>query len=118
MVGDISRKKVLTGMPGNLTASNFGKVSDMASREDLALGIINMVFESIAMLAVFAARNCKTNDIVLTGNLTTIEKCSEIFTSLSDMFKLNFIIPEHSQYATVIGAALAFFDSKNRKEKK
>ncbi len=110
MVGDISRKKVLKGMPGDLTASNFGKVSDMASKEDLALGIINMVFESIAMLAVFAARNCKTNDIVLTGNLTTIQKCSEIFTTLSDMFKLNFIIPKHSQYATVIGAALAFFD--------
>lgn len=110
MVGDISIKKMIPGMPGDLTASNFGKVSDMASKSDLALGIINMVFESIAMLALFAAKNCSTKDIVLTGNLTTIKQCPGMFSSLSELFKVNFIIPEYAQYATVIGAALSYWE--------
>lgn len=57
-IGDIT-KKDLGGLPSYMTASNFGKLDDMASKNDLALGIVNMVFESIGMLAVFAARSKK-----------------------------------------------------------
>lgn len=105
-ISDITSKGVLPGMPGDMTAANFGKVSDLATKNDLALGLINMVFESAAMLAIFAARNCGTKDIVLTGNLTNVPQAKDIFANLSDLFKVNFIIPEHSQFATVIGAAL------------
>ncbi len=89
-----------------ITASNFGKLSDIASQEDLALGIANMVGETIAMLAVFAARNYKIKDVVLTGNLTAIDAITKIFEGLEAMFGIRFIIPEQSQFATVIGAAL------------
>ena len=43
----------------DITASNFGKLSDIASKNDIALGIANMVAETVAMLAVFAARSYK-----------------------------------------------------------
>ncbi len=89
-----------------ITASNFGKLSDIASQEDVALGIANMVGETIAMLAVFAARNYKVKDVVLTGNLTTISAITKVFEGLEAMFGVRFIIPEQSQFATVIGAAL------------
>ncbi len=88
------------------TASNFGKLSDMASKEDIALGIANMVAETIAMLGVFAARNYKTKNVVLTGNLTSIEPITGVFGKLEDNFGVKFIVPKYSQYATVIGAAL------------
>ena len=65
-----------------------------------------MVFETIAMVAMFAARNFDLKDIVLTGNLTTLRKANEIFPALNSMFNLNFIIPENAQFGTVIGAAL------------
>ena len=94
------------GLPANLTAANFGKVDDLATRGDLAAGLLNMVFETAAMIARFAARSCGTSDIVLTGNLTTIPQCGQKFKELNEIFSENYIIPDDSQYATVIGAAL------------
>ena len=93
-------------LPANMTAANFGKVSELATKEDLALGLINMIFETIGMMAVFNSRMHKTRDIVLTGNLTQIAQAEPTFRTLSDMFDVNFIIPERAQYSTVIGAAL------------
>ncbi len=92
--------------PEFITASNFGNFSDIADKADIALGVINMIFETIAMVSMFAARNFKLRDIVLTGNLTTLKQAKPIFENLNKMFDLNFIIPDNSQFGTVIGAAL------------
>jgi type II pantothenate kinase len=102
-IGDIMHKGA---MPSEMTASNFGNVSDIATKGDIALGLTNMIFETVGMISMFAARNHKTRDIVLTGNLSAYPYAAEIFKKLSEMFDLNFIIPAHSQYGTVIGAAL------------
>ncbi len=105
-VGDFSHKGKNVSLPDHMTAANFGKLSDVASQGDLALGLLNMVFETVGMMAIFAARARGIKDIVLTGNLTCIAYAKEAFASLSDMFGVNFIIPENAQYATVIGTAL------------
>lgn len=105
-IKDISRNHNYHGINENLTAANFGKVSDMATPADLALGISNMVAETVAMLSIFAARAHATKDIVLIGNLTTIEPIRAVFESLGDSFGVHFIIPENAQFGTVIGAAL------------
>ena len=97
----------MINLPPDMTAANFGKVSDVASNADIALAIINMVFETAGMLAIFAARSLKTKDIVLTGNLAAMPMANELFTSLSPKFGVNFIIPEKAQFATAIGAAKA-----------
>ena len=104
-ISDISKNRTYENMKDNLTVSNFGKVSDIATNEDIALGVANMVAETIAMVAVFAARGCGVKDVVLTGNLSTIEPIRKTFESL-DQFGVNFIIPENAQFGTVIGAAL------------
>lgn len=91
----------------DITASNFGKLSDIASQNDIALGIANMVGETIAMLAVFAARSYKVKNVVLTGNLTALKSVTGVFEGLEENFGVRFIIPERSQFATVIGAALS-----------
>lgn len=95
---------------GDLTASNFGRISDATTKEDMALGLINMVFETVAMMGIFAARSFATADIVLTGNLTSIPQAKNMFSPLSGMLKANFLIPENAQFATVIGAALSGLD--------
>ncbi len=95
-----------------ITASNFGKLSDIASQNDVALGIANMVGETIAMLAVFAARSYGVSDVVLTGNLTAIRAVTQVFEGLEPIFGIRFIIPERSQFATVIGAALCDLDDE------
>ena len=92
----------------DLTAANFGKVSDMATNADIALGVANMVGETIAMMAVFAARGFGLDKIVLTGNLSTLIPVRRVFEDMTEsgVFGVDFIIPRYSQFATVIGAAL------------
>ena len=105
-IKDISQNHTYHGINENLTAANFGKVSDMATNSDLALGIANMVAETVGMLAIFAARSYHLRDIVLIGNLTTIAPIRKAFTGLSNSFDVNFLIPTNAQFGTVIGAAL------------
>jgi len=105
-IKDISRSRNYQTINQNLTAANFGKLSDLATSSDIALGITNMVAETIMMLSVFAARDFRIKDIVLIGNLTTLEPIRKVFEGHSENFNVNFIIPENSQFGTVIGAAL------------
>ena len=105
-IKDISRSGTFKGVNENLTASNFGNLSDLASKKDIALGIFNMVSETVAMMSIFAARQFGIKDIVMCGNLTTFKPVCETFANLAPTFGVNFIVPEMSQYGTVIGAAL------------
>lgn len=105
-ISDISKKGLYPDMNYDMTASNFGKLSDLASKSDIALGITNMVGETIGMLAVFAARNHNLGQVVLTGNLTTLAPIRNVFCTMEKLFGIEFIIPENAQYGTVIGAAL------------
>ncbi|MBR7185805.1 MAG: type II pantothenate kinase [Clostridia bacterium] len=109
-VGDMSDNRLFPEINHDLTASNFGKVSDLANRHDLALGIANMVSETIAMIALFAARSFSIKNIVLTGNLTTIKPIRDVFDGLEAHFGVRFLIPENAQFGTVIGAALSSVD--------
>ncbi len=105
-VGGIT-KKALSGLASEVTAANFGNVSDTATKADLALGTVNLVFETIGMISVFCARFTQTDDIVLTGALSTIPQAKPLFAKFSRIFGKNFIIPEYSRFGTVIGAALS-----------
>ncbi len=105
-IKNITKKDDFSALEPELTVANFGKISDIAERSDIALGILNMVFETVGTTAIFAARTKNIKDIVLTGNLTTIPQAKEIFANVGRMLGANFIIPKYSQYGTVIGAAL------------
>ncbi len=104
-IGDISGDESFQ-INKEITASNFGKLSDIATKHDIALGIANMVAETIAMLAVFAARSFGIKDVVLTGNLTCLPSITKVFEGLEQNFGVRFLIPQNAQFATVIGAAL------------
>lgn len=105
-ISDMTKKKLHPGMNRDLTAANFGKLNDMASKNDIALGIANMVGETIGMLTVFAARSCGIDRVVLTGNLTNLPAIRNVFPILEKTFPIHYIVPENARYGTVIGAAL------------
>ena len=112
-IKDMAASNPLGDISGDLTASNFGNVSDIASKSDIALGVMNMVFETVSMVSIFAARSVGVRNIVLTGNVTQFEYCKKKFEEFNHMhYGVNFIIPEHSRFATVIGAALQGFDEE------
>lgn len=110
-VADISHDEV-TGLTQETTASNFGKIVDLASNADVALGIINLVFQTIGMLSIFASRNEKVDNVVLTGNLTNVPQARGIFDGLTELFGIRFHIPPHAEFATAAGAAMVPPESK------
>lgn len=107
MIGDIS-PNALPGLPKNVTASLFGKARSNASREDIALGIIVTVLQTIGSSCVLASLNSGIREYVLIGNLSLLPQCKPVFTAMERLFKCHFIIPKYSQFCTAIGAALAY----------
>ncbi len=108
-IKDITAGGSSSALSADLTASNFGNVSDMATKDDIALGIMNMVYETIGMVSIFAARSVGVNNIVLSGNLTRLAFCKDkfdYFNSMKDTYGVNFQIPKRAEFATVIGTAL------------
>jgi type II pantothenate kinase len=105
-IADIT-KDTISGLSPESTASNFGKISDLASKADIALGIINLVFQTIGMLCVFSSRIDNVHDVVVTGNLTIAPQLIDIFEQLEKLYSVKFIIPPDAEYATAAGAALS-----------
>ena len=108
-VGTITKGGYST-LPGDVTASNFGNISDAATQSDLALGIVNMIFQSVGTAAVFACRSCNCDTAVLTGYMTTLEQAQDTFSLFTRLHGIKFIIPKDATFATAIGAALSSFE--------
>jgi type II pantothenate kinase len=89
------------------TASNFGKMLDTAKKEDVATGIVNMVFQVIGMLSVFAAKSRNLNHILVTGNGSRNLLGRKILEDISRMYNIEFAFPADGEYTTAIGAALS-----------
>jgi type II pantothenate kinase len=88
------------------TAANFGKMLDTAKPEDIALAILNMVFEVIGMLSVFAARGKGIDTVLVTGSGSDNQIGKRILNEIGLMYQIRFIYPPDAQYTTAIGAAL------------
>ena len=92
-------------LPPGTTAANFGKIGADATTEDKALAIMNMIVESIGVLSLASARACGQENIVLTGKLSRLFRFMQEAKRLDFPFGRRFVIPEHADYATAIGAA-------------
>lgn len=113
LIGDISTHP-LPGLPMNATASLFSKAQYDAPREDIALGIIVMVLQSIGSAAILSALNSGIKDFVLIGNLTLLPQCKEIYPMLEKLYGVHFHIPKYSEFCTAIGTALHYEQSKKQ----
>lgn len=109
-VGDIAGGS-LENLPASITASNFGKMSDQAGDEDIALAIINLVAQTIGVMGIAAARASHLNDIILTGKLAGIGPLKTVLERVAELYNTKFIIPENAGFATAIGAAIFIKDA-------
>ena len=105
-IGDITKNGV-TGLPMNVTASNFGKAADDLSREDKMAGVFNLVYQAVGTVAVMASRQCNLKDIVFTGQLTDLKECQQYLIPFEDLYGVNMIVPEDAVFATALGSCLA-----------
>lgn len=108
-IKDMTDSDSMSLLEADLTAANFGNLSDVATKDDLALGIMNLVFETVGMVSIFAARSVGAKDIILTGNVTRLAHCKRKFDEFNHLDigrGLNFVIPDRARFSTAIGAAM------------
>ncbi|WP_370777955.1 BadF/BadG/BcrA/BcrD ATPase family protein [Holdemania massiliensis] len=105
-VGDLTQKEIKT-LPSDLTAANFGQLKTLGSPADQAAGVINMILETIGVMAVLALRLENTKTIVLTGMLTKLPQAQSVFERMSQLYAVDFLIPPNAPYAAALGAILA-----------
>lgn len=110
-IGDICSEDI-PGLPAYATASLFGNAQQTAAQEDIALGIIYTVVQTIGSATILAAKGTGIRDFVMIGNLTLLPQCRKLFGLMEQIYDVKFHIPQHSEFATAIGAALSFFDGK------
>jgi type II pantothenate kinase len=96
----------IPALPSSATAANFGALKRYATREDLAAGVLSLVFQTVGMLSVFACINDTVRDIVLTGTVTGMPQFAQIMNEISTMCGVRFHIPERAAFATAIGAVM------------
>ena len=89
------------------TVSNFGKMLGTARDEDIALGIINMVYEVIGMIAVFAAKSRNINRVIVTGSGSYNPIGQRALAEVTRLHSIVFEYPEDAEYTTAIGAGLS-----------
>ena len=105
LVGDIVDSGI-SFLNKDSTASNFGKMLDTAGQDDIAMAIINLVYQVIGVMSVFAVRSRNKNVISFTGNGSTNEIGKKILIAIAAMYEMEFNFPENPEYATALGAAL------------
>jgi len=105
-IGDICADEI-PGLPPYATASLFGNAQTNAGQEDIALGLICTVIQTIGSAAILSAKGTEIRDFVMIGNLTLLPQCRQVLDALEQLYGVRFIIPEHSEFATAIGAALS-----------
>lgn len=104
-VGDLPGNNYIDLSP-DLTLANFGKIDVKASREDVILGLINMVLETIGTMAVLACKSGGMDTVVLCGALTILPQVKEVFGRFTKHTGITFIVPENSTYVIAYGAAM------------
>lgn len=103
-IQDVSIKEIKT-LPKDTTSANFGKLTENATENDIILGIVNMIFEAIGVMAVFATQNNRLKNIIVIGNVATMPYINTVLKKVEKLHDgVKFIIPKYAEFATVIGA--------------
>lgn len=113
-IGDLSRS-LITGLGAQVTASNFGALKDQKSEEDLAAGIVNLVFQAVGTTSILVSRLMHLDHIVFVGSLVRMEAGRQALYPFSDLYRKEIIIPDHAEYCTALGAALSGLTDKDHR---
>ena len=96
----------------DMTASLFGNLSEDATPADLAVGVVHLVLQSIGTMTVLACQSCRSQTVILTGSMTTLDQAEPNFAAFEKLYGIRYIIPENATFATAIGAGLCSLRQK------
>jgi len=106
---DIMLREAVGGQVGRLPAEanavNLGKLDheDGFTRENLAAGLVRLVAQVIAVIAINAANAEGLDEIILIGHLMDLESIRREITLVGTFYDKDFIIPENPGFGTVTG---------------
>ena len=103
-IADFSNTAQL-GLDGEVTVSNFGKLSADTAPEDIALGLLNALYQTIGVMAAFAAKGCGLEQIVVTGGAAEIPLARPLLDKVGKLCHVSFHLPPNAAFATALGAA-------------
>lgn len=106
VLSDISSTPV-SNLRSDTTVANLGKINEDTSREDIAAGLYNMIFQSIGVMAAFASKHAASKKIVVTGTIATFPGAPRILDSVAVLHDITFVIPENAGFITALGAAMS-----------
>lgn len=110
---DLSLADVITGpigaLPADATAVNFGRLgrgvfTGDASREDIAAALVNLVAQTISLIAANAARANGCERIVMVGHMLDLPYFRKIVGLVGEYYVTRFDLPDHAGTATALGA--------------
>ena len=107
LIKDISANP-LPGLPMDAIASLCGNTKSNASPEDIAIGLIWMVLQSVCSASILSSLGSGIKDFVMIGNLTLLPQCNLVFPATEKLYGVKFHIPKYSEFCTAIGAALSY----------
>lgn len=108
-IQDVTTEEIKT-LPKDITAVNFGKLNDKASSNDVILGIMNMIFETVGVMAALVAKGTGITNIIVIGQVANIPYARKVFDKIEKLHNVKFIIPQNAEYGTAIGAVKAIMN--------
>ena len=92
----------------DMTASNFANLKSDKT-EDRAAAILNLVAETVGIIASICARSVNCSDhIVMVGKVAKNQFIRRVLSLVGKLYQTTFIFPDNPGYATVYGAAVKY----------
>jgi type II pantothenate kinase len=103
---------ILGRLPADANAVNFGRIAwksnaDPAwspAREDVAAGLVLMIGQVIAVIAINAARAEGLSEIVVVGHLVDLPTVRQVLSTVAGYYRANIYVPDAPGTATAVGA--------------
>jgi type II pantothenate kinase len=97
-------------LPANANAVNFGRLArhvDGYTRADVAAGLVRLVGQVIAVIAINAAREQELEHIVIIGHLADLPSVRNVLAEVAGYYRAKITVPGAPGTGTVLGALLA-----------
>lgn len=104
-IGDISAESI-DDMSKDITAANFAAINKKASDDDYVAGIVNMILETIALMAKLYKSNLNIKDvpIVFVGTMVTDSFIQDRLKKIGEFTKDKYVFIDDADFAIAIGA--------------
>lgn len=92
-------------LPAKANAVNLGKLDreNGFSRENLAAGLVRLVAQVIAVIAINASDASGLDNIIMVGHLMDLESIRKEIDLVGEFYDRAFIVPENPGFGTVMG---------------